>query len=568
MKSSFNLKIGGHAGEGIKISGVMISRSLTRLGYSTFGYNEYPSLIRGGHNAYQIHAGIEERNSQIKSVDLLIALNQETIRLHQEELDPRSVIIYDPGEFKLPQIGLEGRYLAIPLSKIAQGVGGKPIMANVVAIGSCLALLGLPLNTLFEVIERAFAEKSRALIELNKKCAVAGKKVVNKDFKGHILRIKRPKIIRDRIVVTGNEAVALGAISGGLKLYAAYPMTPATSILHYLADKSPDADVLVKHVEDEIGAINLCLGASFAGVRTMTGTSGGGLCLMAEGITLAGISETPIVVVNSMRPGPALGMPTWTAQGDLDFVLGIGHDEYPRIVLAPGDSNEAFWMTKKSLEWAERFQLPVIIITDKYLAESDFSQKPFSSSHQNKRYKFKDVKNAGKDTPFKRYAFTADGVSRRAIPGQAGGIHCCNSYEHDEYGYGTEDPQLRQQMMDKRLKKLESIREIMPPQPIYGPKKAERSLISWGSNKNPILQALPKIKNLNFLHLNFLWPFPLEQVREFCREAKEVYCLECNATGQLGNLIRQKAGIDPERILKYNGRPFWPEEIQRIFNEQ
>lgn len=567
MKTSFNIKIGGHAGEGIKISGLTLARALTRLGYSLFGYSEYPSLIRGGHNSYQIHAGVDKVFSQVKKIDILIALNQETIILHQSELDSNSLILYDPGEFSLGKGKLIGKYIPIKLIEITQKAGGKPIMANMAGLAATLTLLDLPISSLKEVIAKAFANKAPEITQLNQKVAQAGKDFIEKEFKSHKLNVSKPEKKKERIILTGNEAVSLGAIAGGLQFYAAYPMTPATSILHYLAAKAKKTNILVKHTEDEISTVNMALGASFAGARAMTATSGGGLCLMAEGISLAGVSETPLVIVNAMRPGPALGMPTWSGQGDLQFVLHIGHDEFPRIVLAPGDAQEAFNLSKWALEAAEKFQLPVFILIDKYLSESDFSLPPFSSLHQNKRFGFlTKIKNKA-DSPFKRYQLTENGLSPRSLPGQPGGIHCCNSYEHDEYGYGTEKAKIRNLMMEKRMVKLKNIESEIPDQFIFGPQKAKTSLLSWGSNKGPILEALKSLPQTNFLHLNFLWPFPSQQVGQFIKKANKAICLECNSTGQLASLVREQTGVELETFLKYDGRPFYPEEIVKTVKQ-
>ncbi len=567
MKKSFQIKIGGYAGEGIKVSGLILGRALTRLGYSIFAYNEYPSLIRGGHNAYQIHAGMDKVYSQTKNVDILIALNQETINLHQSELSADSIILYDQSRFKLDNKKLIGKYIGIKLVELAEKAGGKAIMANMVSLGAVLTVLGLPLNNLKEVIAKTFAGKPKEITDLNQKAAEAGKQFIEKEAKD--LGLNAPIAPSNRkvkkMVLTGNEAIALGAIAGGLQFYSAYPMTPATSILHYLAAKAKKTKILVKQTGDEISAINMAIGAGFSGTRSMTATSGSGLCLMAEGISLAGINETPVVIVNAMRPGPAVGIPTWTGQGDLKFVLYLGHDEFPRIIFAPGDAQEAFYLAKLGLELAEKYQLPVFILTDKYLSESDFSLDFFEPSHQNKRFGITAKTNHEPDKPFKRYQLTNNGISPRPLPGTAGGIHCCNGYEHDEFGYSIEDSKTRIVMMDKRMKKLELIKNEVPQPFVFGPEKAEISLISWGSNKGPILEALKTqtLKTLNFLHLSCLWPFPNMQVEQFIKSAKKVICMECNATGQLASLIKGQTGIEVESLLKYNGRPFFPNEIIR-----
>lgn len=567
MKSTFNIKIGGHAGEGIKVSGLSLARSLTRLGYWLFGYSEYPSLIRGGHNSYQIHAGVDKVFSQVKKVDILIALNQETILLHKDELEADSLILYDPDEFESPKEKAVVNYIPIKLLNITKQAGGKPIMANMVALGATLSLLNLPISTLKEVIEKEFLKKSQEIVDLNIKVAEAGKNYIDKNHSQDKIKVTLPKNKKQKIILTGNEAVGLGAVAGGLMFYSAYPMTPATSILHYLAANAKKADILVKHTEDEISAVNMAIGASFTGTRSMTATSGGGLCLMAEATSLSGISETPLVIVNAMRPGPGLGMPTWTAQGDLQFVLHIGHDEFPRIVLAPGDGEEAFDLTRYALEAAEKFQLPVFILTDKYLSESDYSTYLFNPSYKHQRISYADKLNKEAIQPFKRYKLTNNGISLRPVPGQKGGIHCCNSYEHDEFGFGTENGNTRSLQVEKRANKLNLIKQQIPQQPLYGEKKAKTSLISWGANKGPILQALKNLKDVNFLHLNYLWPFPSDQVSSFIKQSDKVICLECNSTGQLVSLIRQETGLEVDSILKYDGRPFYPEEIIKQLKE-
>ncbi len=560
MKDSFNIKIGGSAGEGIKVSGLTLAKSLTRLGFRVFGYSEYPSLVRGGHNTYQLHVGVEQVYSQVKQIDILIALNQETILLHQDELTTSSLILYDPGDFKLPKGQLKGKYLGIEFIKIATQAGGTPIMANMVSLAATLALLDLPVTSLKEIIKNAFKRKSMEIVEINQKVVEAGGQFTKDNFSKYKLKIKVPKDVTTRMVLTGNEAASLGAIAGGLQFYVAYPMTPATSILHYLAAKAKDTGILVKHAEDEISVVNMAIGASFAGARSMVGTSGGGLCLMAEGVTLSGVSETPLVIVNSMRPGPGIGMPTWTAQSDLQFVLNIGHDEYPKIVLAPGDANEAFIQTKESLELAEKYQLPVFILLDKFISENDYAVDPFPAKHLNQRFSF--IKKSYLSAHiYKRYQLTKSGVSPRSVPGQKNSTYCCNSYEHDEYGLTTEDPKTRKLMMNKRAKKLDEIQDEIPPQQTFGPQKAKLSLISWGSNKPVVLEALKNLPQVNFLHLNWLWPFPKKQVLDFIKNSKKVVCLECNSTAQLGQLIKKELGIDTQPLLKYDGRPFYPEEI-------
>lgn len=563
MKTSFNIKISGRAGEGIKASGLILARALTRLGYSVFGYSEYPSLIKGGENTYQVYASINDVYSQIKPVDLFIALDEKAITNHQVEMNEKTIILYNKAKFSLPKTSLTGQYIPINFTQIALKAGGSPIMGNIVSLAVVLTLFNLPLITLNQAIAKEFSDKPAKITEINHKMAEAGKIYIDNHHQKLKINIALPNTKKKRLIITGNEALALGAIAGGLQFFSAYPMTPTTSILHFLAQKAKETGIFVKHVEDEISAINMALGAAFAGVRSMVATSGSGLCLMTEGITLAGITELPVVVVNGMRPGPAAGMPTWTGQGDLQFVLHLGHDDFPRVILAPGDAQEAFSLTQWALNAAEKYQLPIIILSDKYLAESDYSLSPFKSIYENGRFSFADKPSAD----FKRYLLTSQGLSLRSIPGQKNGLYCCNSYEHDEYGLATEDSEMRTKMVKKRLNKENLVINDLPLQLTFGAKKGKLGLISFGSNKGPILEALKTLSNIGYLHLNCLWPFPKNQVIKFMNQFKKLICLESNATGQLANLLKEQTAITLEKYLKYDGRPFYPEEIvERISN--
>lgn len=553
MKDKINIKIGGQAGKGIKSVGLALAKSLLKAGYWVTGYTEYPSLIRGGHNTYQVLASTEKVFSQEKPLDILIALDEISLKLHQEEFKEDTIIIHDPNEFKPKTTSV--KTLPIALLELVKKAGGLPIMANNVALGAVFALLNLKLEPLNEVIKEIFQSKGKEIIELNQKAALQGFLFVqNQDLR---TKFEKPKKKEKRVFLTGNEAIALGALAGGLKFYSAYPMTPATSILHFLAEVAQEAEVLVRQPEDEIACINMAIGASFAGVRSMTATSGGGFSLMNEGLGLAGVAEIPLVLVNVMRPGPASGMPTWTAQGDLKFLINAAQDEFPRIVLAPGDIKEAFELTRLALLMAEKYQIPVLILSDKYLAESNFSAEVFPAAWQNKRYAF--AKNSQN---YQRYKLTDSGVSPRPIPGKPGFVSLTNSYDHGPSGFATEESQERIEMVDKRNRKFKNLEKEIIAQPVFG--RGEVGLISWGSNKGPILQALRELKNVSFLHLNWLWPFPRKIVENFIRNHKKIATLECNSLGQLNSLIREQTGIKIEKqILKYDGRPFYPEEIKR-----
>lgn len=370
----------------------------------------------------------------------------------------------------------------------------------------------------------------------------------------------------DKILISGNEAISLGAIAGGMKLYIAYPMTPSTGILHFLAKNALKAKISVRHAEDEIGVINMAIGAAFNGVRTMIGTSGGGFSLMTEGLGLAGITETPLVIVLGMRPGPASGMPTWTGQGDLLFAINASQDEFPRIVLTPGDPQEAFESAKLAQNLAEKYQLPIIILIDTYLAESYFTVAKFPQFHDNLRYHQAKISSSGNQTPFPRYQITHSGISPRTFPGQIGGVHLANSYEHDEQGFSTETSAARTKQVDKRRQKITSLMQdqlIVKPA-LFGPNHAAATLISWGSNKGILQTVINQTKNINFIHFPWVWPFPKQEFMNLIKSAQQLITVENNSTAQLNRLITQETGIKiNNHILKYDGRPFTPDEIMQ-----
>lgn len=544
------IKIAGHAGEGIKVSGLTLNRALSALGYHTFGYSEYPSLIRGGHNSYQLSVGVNPVYSPLEKTQILIALNQNALKKELKNLKDSSIVILNSNEANNKS---KHQTFSLDLSQMAKDAGGPKLMANTVALGAVLKLMGLPLDSLNQVLRKAFSHKSDDIVTLNQKAANLGYNAVDT-----VSQLNPAKKSQPKPVLTGNEATALGAIAGGLKFFSAYPMTPATSILHYLAAKANHKNILVKHVGDEISAINMALGAAFTGVRAMTATSGGGLCLMAEGVSLSGVAELPLVIVNAQRPGPGLGIPTWTAQGDLRFCLHIGHDEFPRIILAPGDAQEAFDLTRQAFDLAEKYQLPVIILSDKHLAESDFCCPELKSHHQVERFGFVDQAKPN----YLRYRLTDNGISKRTVPGQENGEHVANSYEHDQTGYATEDSQPRTEQMDKRFKKLETLKSKLPQQTVYQAKGKKIGLISWGTNKGATLEAIKQNPQASYLHLSWIWPLPVKQIEKFAQSVEKLVVVESNSQAQLAGLIQEHTNLKfDQKILKYDGRPFWPKEI-------
>lgn len=564
MPTAVNIKIGGQAGEGIKTTGLILSKCFSRLGFSIFGYDEYPSLIRGGHNTYQLYAAHEATHSQRRQVNILIALNKETIDLHQEELSADSLVLYDPNKVKIDQFK-SGKPVAIPCAQVAKEAGGSEIMANMVSLGAVLHLCHLPLSSLGEIITEVFADKGQAVVDSNQKAAQAGADYIEKNYPDLGLKLALPEK-KPQIVVLGNEAIGTGAIASGLKYFAAYPMTPTSTILHFLAEHALEFNLVVNHVENEIAAINTAIGASSAGLRCMVSTSGGGFSLMVEGLGMTGIAEVPLVVVLGTRPGPATGMPTWSGQGDLRFAIHASQDEFPRVVLTPGDPFEAYDLTLKAFGLAEKFQLPVVILVDKVVCESHKSGAPFSAIANNNRLGFVSQIEAG----YQRYALTTDGVSPRPFIGQSGGASVvANSYEHGPDSLVTEDASDRQAMQEKRLKKLTTLKSDLWPLPLYGQAKAKKVLVGFGSTLGPALEVLKELPEFSYLHFNYVWPFPTEQVRAMLEKAEELVCIEGNALGQLQGTIYEQTGIEIKKSFhKYDGRPFYPEEIVAFVRKQ
>ncbi len=445
-------------------------------------------------------------------------------------------------------------------------------MINSVALGASFALIGFDFEMISDVIRDVYRGKAKETIEFNIKAAKLGydyvkSKEMEKDF-----RRKLPKVAgKRRMLLTGNEAVGLGAIKAGCKFYAAYPMTPSSSILHFMASQERNFSLVVKHTEDEIAAINMAIGAGFAGARAMTATSGGGFSLMSEALGLAAMTETPIVVVVCQRPGPSTGLPTRTEQGDLKFVLHASQGDFPRFVIAPGDIEECFYKTIEAFNLGEKYQCPVILILDKYLSESHKTAEEFDvSGIKIDRGLLLSNEELERIEEFKRYEFTETGISPRTIPSQRRGIFTATGNEHDETGYLSEDKTFRTKMMDKRFRKFEQAEKEIPEPKLFGPKDAEVTIIAWGSTKGPVKEAMRLLGRdgvkANFLQILYISPFPTKTVSKIIEASKRTVIVENNKTAQLASLIKEKTGKEIEhKILKYDGRQFFPTEIyQRV----
>ncbi|MBN1168919.1 2-oxoacid:acceptor oxidoreductase subunit alpha [Candidatus Woesebacteria bacterium] len=559
---TISIKVGGQAGQGIKAAGQLLAKTATRSGYNIFTYTEFPSIIRGGHNVTQVMISRDEVTAATRMCDVLIALDQDTIDKHKDEIKNDGIVIYE-GEKKIDTSDLKKsvKLCPIPLSKFAQEAGSNELLKNTAAIGAVMALLNGDLKILFNLLKDEFGSKGEEIVKANQKAAELGYDHAKKEYAKYIERLLEKKDnIEKKMVLSGNTAAGLGAIAGGVQFSAIYPMSPISGVLHTLAKYQEKYGYVYKQPEDEISAINMSIGAAHAGARALTSTSGGGFALMAEGYGLAGITETPVVIIEGMRPGPGTGLPTWSGQGDLQFILHAPQGDFPRIVLAAGDIKETFYLTMKALNLAEKYQTTVVVIIDKNLCDGDQSYPVFDiSDFEVDRGKLTREKVEG----IKRYQLSDDGISPRTTPG-TGNFFIANSDEHDEEGLSSEESDNANAQQAKRMQKLITCaNEDMEEPTLYGPEEADVTIVSWGSNKGSILATLKDFLNVNFLHITWMNPFPTERVKSVLSKAKYVIDMEANLTGQLANLIAEKTGIIiADRFLKVDGRPYYPEEIK------
>ena len=564
----FAFLVGGEAGAGVMLTGRIISKIAMRSGYEVFATNEYPSLIRGGHNWFLGRVSTEKVYSQKKEVEILVALDELTFKKHEQRLSSNGIII---SEVKKAE-----NALTVPMTEIARNLGAPLVARNMVAVGAVMGLLGVDIKVVEEVIADAFQLRGRETVEINKKLAKEGYSY-GEAAKGNLGFILKKRQSGKKLFLTGNDATALGALAAGMRIYFAYPMTPASTILHYLAAVEDEAGIVVVQPESEIAAINMATGAAYAGARCMVATSGGGFALMTEALGQLAMTETPLVIVEVQRPGPSTGLPTHTGQGDLRFVIHASQGEFPRFVIAPGDHEESFYLTAEAFNLAERYQTPVIILSDKYLAESYKTVNPFDQQKITID-RGKIVENKWKSNkPYKRFLVTSDGVSPRAFPGTENAIVRVTTGEHTEEGYGTDDPQQVIKMFNKRMRKLEEMRKEVEAREdavktfIAGNPAA--TIITWGSVKGPALEAQKALQikghGTALLQIVFLEPFPKSRVSEILKKLPRPYILvENNATGQLGSLLREHLCLKvDEKLLKYDGRPFYPEEIAEKVKE-
>ena len=570
----FSFLIGGEAGQGIQSTGQILAKTLAKGGFNVFASQDFESRIRGGHNFFRIRASNKPIHAISEEINLIIALNEETITRHKSELKKNGLIIHDSGES--PRILHPSPSFWIPFEELAIKKAGNKIMRNTVALGATLCLIKLDLEILTNVLRRVFADKGIEVVSKNIQAALAGFNYVKEHFSGTLNPYFPAKKESQLMLANGAESVALGALASDCKFMSGYPMTPSSGILHYFAGKSVDMNVVFEHAEDEIAALNMAIGASYAGARAMTATSGGGFSLMVEALSLAGMTETPVVIVLGQRPGPATGLPTRTEQSELDFAIYAGHGFFPRAVFAPSTPEECFYLTVKAFNIADKYQIPVIVLTDQLLADSYSTSSAFDPTKiEIDRGEFlskSDLGAIGKYT-YQRHQYTSSGVSPRAIPGNPYALVVTDSDEHTQAGHITESAETRTKMVQKRLKKFKGLRKEIEVPRGYGPKEASTVLISWGSTYGAMREAVdalntPKEK-VRMIHLSEIWPFPRESLAQQLKETKEIVVIESNATGQMAHLIKAETGISATKsILKFDGRPITSTYITRNFLEE
>jgi len=545
----YNLLIGGAAGQGIDTTTAILEKLLKRSGYSVFTSRDFMSRIRGGHNFSLIRFGTEPVHSHSNRLDGIVAMDDDTVDLHKDQLKENGFILCDS---KLS--ASDPRVIKVNMATMAKALG-NPRASGSIAVGAILKLFGESTDNLEDVL-RTFVKEQ--YLDVNLKAVAEGYKAVENRFRH--LQGK----YGGWMLISGSKAVALGAMAAGLRFYSAYPMSPSTVIMETLASKCDEAGMVVEQAEDEIAAINMAIGASYAGARAMTGTSGGGFSLMVEALGLSGIAEIPLVVIDVQRPGPATGLPTRTEQSDLKFVISASQGEFPRMVIALRNPSDAFYQTMRAFYLAEKYQIPVILLSDQFLGDATYTVEPFDPDTIQTAEPASDY--SGEDG-YLRYRFTGDGISPRLIPGGTKHLVSIDSDEHDERGWITESADVRTRMTDKRMKKLVGLKSELLEPDFIGPDSFDTLLIGWGSAWGPIeesVRLLNEEQNSRYAALVFgdVYPLPQKLLKEKASGAARIINIEQNATGQLAGLIREETGIVcTGSVLKYDGRQITGEEI-------
>ncbi|MDP9024921.1 MAG: 2-oxoacid:acceptor oxidoreductase subunit alpha, partial [Candidatus Eremiobacteraeota bacterium] len=550
-------------------TGDLIAVVFKRMGLEVYTYKDFPSRIRGGHTNYVIRAGETPNYGMADFVDGLVAFDLEAVEAHIDELRPGGFVIFDDTAEKIPEHvrRADVTWYEIPLAKIAKEELALGLVRNTISLGVLGKLIGMDPAIVRAEVTEVYKRKGEKVVDINLRAIAAGEAYVETRFAewpaNYTLRAKPDG---DRLLMMGNDAIAYGSLVGGCRFMAGYPITPATDVLEWMAKYLPRFGGAIVQAEDELAAINMTVGAAFAGVRAMTATSGPGQALMTETIGLAGVLEIPIVVVECARTGPSTGMPTKTEQSNLNHLIFSGHGEIPRVVLAPGTVEDSFYITAQAFDLAEKYQCPVFVLTEQALCQSKATLPllDVESVRVDRGKLLSDPVVFGEYEPF---AFGEDGVSPRVIPGIEGGMHLAAGSEHNPAGVITENTKNRSRMMAKRMGKMRAMCDDLPKAIVHGDPKAEIAVLGYGSNRGPIAEALDRLAKggvpARFFEFRTLWPFPEDEVRAFLADAKHVFVVENNFTGQLERLIRYVVGpLEHMHLVnKYDGKPFRPIEI-------
>lgn len=576
MLHQLSWKVGGQQGEGIESTGEIFSMAMNRLGYFLYGYRHFSSRIKGGHTNNKITVRPTEVRSIADDLDILVAFDQETIDVNYKELTENGIILADAKFDPVKPEDSKAPLFAVPFTEVAAELGTS-LMKNMVAIGATASLLNLEDEVFQNVVDDIFGRKGEEVVQKNMEAITRGHELMNELLGDRVGEwALEPADGKRRMFMIGNDAIALGALAAGTRLMAAYPITPASEIMEYLIKKLPNFGGTVIQTEDEIAAATMAIGANFGGVRAFTASAGPGLSLMMEAIGLSGMTEQPLVVVDTQRGGPSTGLPTKQEQSDLMAMLYGTHGEIPKVVIAPSTMEEAFFDTIQAFNIAEELQLPVILMTDLQLSLGKQSVEPFDYNKiEVRRGKIvtDDIEEAADKAYFKRYENTEDGISPRVLPGTLNGIHHVTGVEHDETGKPSEATGNRQVQMDKRFRKLEALKFDNPVFSNTPHEEADILLVGFNSTRGAIEEVQERLNaqglKVNHAHIRLIHPFPSAEVAPLVAKAKKVIVVENNYTGQLANIMKMNIGGHDkiETITKYNGTPFLPGELENRVKE-
>ncbi len=573
MKNDVVIRFIGSAGDGLVSIGLLFGKILKKHGLNVMGFRSYQSVIRGGYNNYQIRVAKDEVLSIGEDADIIVLLNKEVALLHLPLVNKGARIIYDPEQMNLDELGYPKDIikLPIPLDSMTKSLTKIKVIKNIIGFGVIAYIMSLDIDIIKEVIQEQFGEKGEEVIKLNYSALFAGLEYCESKEWEHIWP-NQVFVKTHQMIMGGNESAALGLVAGGLKYFSGYPITPASSILHYLTRYLPSMRIIVKQTEDEIAAVAMAVGASYCGARSATASSGAGFALKTEIIGMAAIQEVPLVIISSQRAGPSTGMATKVEQADLFQVYGASQGDFPKMIIAASSVEDAFYSAMEALEFAERFQLVVIVLLDLYLSEMIATIRELPIKQNLVRHSIVDYI----ETPetYKRYSFTETGVSPRALPGTKNGMHFTGSSEHNEYGYSIastksglpETLPIREKMVQKRHRKIEVLKNRLEPPKIEGTPDAEVTLVSWGSTKSIVKEAMLQLEaegiTTNHLHFKYIQPFHSDEVKEIFQKTKNSFCVEMNFSGQLRNFIRLEIGYTiPYLINRYDGELIVPSQI-------